>query len=131
MLTFRAMATIACVICFALAAVWLFFPGWQLSQWDVAYSNAAGLVSRRLGGLFLGIGVLMLFARGAGPSASRDGIGYGFAVGCLTLAGLGVFEWASGNASAGIFLAVVVEIALAAGFLTSLQRDAISTRETR
>jgi len=55
-------------------------------------------------------------ARDAGPSPARSAIAGGLALGCATLAALGVYELAAGHAGSGIALAFTVEVALAIAF---------------
>ena len=51
--SFEVLATIAATICFVLAVVWSLAPQRLLSLWGVAYSQPAGVVSRRGAALFL------------------------------------------------------------------------------
>lgn len=120
-LSFQNIATITAAICFALTIVWLLLPQRLLSIWGVNnYSYPVGLVSRRGGALFLGIGVMFFLARNAELSPTRTALSAGFIVGCLALASLGIVEFATKRARIGILLAVLVEIMLAAAFLIQL-----------
>ncbi len=121
-LSFRSLAIFAAVICFALAGTWLLAPSLLPDIWAVAYSYPVGLIGRRAGALFLGVGVMFTLARTAQPSQSRTALVVGLSISCLTLAALGIFEFATGHAGVGIFSAVVVEVALAVLFLFSERR---------
>lgn len=116
-LTFRNLAILCALVCFALALAWTVAPSSLLATWGVEFSYPVGLVGRRGAALFVGIGVMFYSARNAGPSSARAALVMGFVVGCLVLAVLGVFEFATGHAGLGILSAVVVEIGLALALL--------------
>jgi hypothetical protein len=116
-LDFRTVAMIAALVCFVLTLVWLLSPNLLLSIWAVEFSYAVGLVGRRGAALFAGIGVMLFQVRNTEPSPARSALVTGFVVGCLMLALLGTFEFATGHAGPGILFAVFVEIALACAFL--------------
>jgi hypothetical protein len=116
-LTFRTTATIASLICFGLAFIWMFFPHLLLAMWAVEFSYPVGLVGRRGAALFAGVGILLFNARNAEPSSTRAAIVSGMVFGCFSLAALGMFELLSGHAGPGILPAVAIEVALALAFL--------------
>ena len=116
-MNFKVLATAASLMCFLLALVWVCAPALLLGMWGLEFSYPVGLVSRRAGALFAGIGVMLFLARAAPPSAARSAIGSGLGVGCAALAVLGVFEFATGHASPAILAAVLVEVAVALAFL--------------
>jgi len=116
-LDFHSLAILVVLVCFALAAVWMFVPEFLLSGWGVEFSTSAGLVGRRAAALFAGIGVMFYVARNAEASSARSALVKGFVAACLTLAALGVFELLSARAAPGILSAVFIEIALALAFL--------------
>jgi hypothetical protein len=122
-LTFRNLAIVATVVCFALSITWLLAPNLLLAMWGVEYSYPVGLLGRRGAALFLGIGVMFLQARNAEPSPIRSALASGFIVGCVALAALGVFELVTGHAGPGILSAVAVEVALALAFFASTRTD--------
>lgn len=125
---FRSLAILSALLFFALAVAWIFFPDLMLSNWGVEFSSSTGLVSRRAGALYAGIGVMFFLARSAGPSLARSSLIAGFVTACLILAVLGIFELVAGHASSGILLAAVVEIVLAVAFMFVLRTD--STRKS-
>lgn len=118
--SFQTLATVTAIICFALALVWLVAPQRLLSVWGVNYSYPVGLVSRRGAALFLAIGVMFFLARNAQVSPSRTALSAGFSIGCLSLASLGVVEFATKRARIGIFSAVLVEVVLGVAFILQL-----------
>jgi len=124
-LTFRSLAIATAIICFALTGIWLLAPSVLLDLWAVQYSYPVGLVSRRAAALFLGIGVMFYLARDTQSSQSRKALAIGLSTGCLALAALGIFEFATGHAGPGIWSAVVVEVALATAFISSARGEAV------
>jgi hypothetical protein len=129
LLTFRRLATLSSIICFELAATWLFTPWLVPLLWQVEYSYPAALFGRQSGALFLAIGVMFLLARTCERSTGRDALVSGFVVGCLALAALGLYELSTGHAGFGILSAVLVEVFLAAGFLVSLRSEQLPSSD--
>lgn len=111
-LSFRSLAILAAFISFGLAIAWLWMPGIFLSSWGVSFSYPVGLVGRRGGALFAGLGVMFFIARNAEPSVARAALVMGFMTACFGLAVLGVFELATGHAGLGILPSILVETAL-------------------
>ncbi|MBI3563052.1 MAG: hypothetical protein HY080_15185 [Gammaproteobacteria bacterium] len=116
-LNFKTLAVLSAVLCFVLACTWMFAPKFLLTVWGVSYTDSAGLVARRGAGLFVAIGTMFYVARNSEISLPRYGLIIGFALGCTTLATLGIFELVSGHAGLGILSAVVVEVAFAIAFI--------------
>jgi hypothetical protein len=98
--------------------LWLVFPQFLLWIWRVDSPEPALLVARRGGALFLGVGAMLFLARDAESSSARRAIATGLSISCATLAALGLYEFAAGYAGVGIFLAIVVELALATAFFS-------------
>lgn len=108
---FRFFLRVAAIACLALAAVWLWAPQSMLALWAVGGDTAAaGLVGRRGGALFLGVGVMFVLAQWTRPWNSAAVVTAGFGVACAALAVLGLWELSSGHAGRGILLAVAVEM---------------------
>lgn len=116
-INFKTIAVLTALIFFTLALTWMFAPTLFLSHWGVELTTSAGLVGRRAAALYAGIGVMLFAARNAEPSPSRSALTAGLVVTCLSLAALGGFEIAAGNANCGILAAVLIEVALASAFL--------------
>lgn len=119
-LSFHALAVITAFICFFLAIVCLAASKWMLAFWGVSYSYPVGLVSRRLGAVFLGNGVLCYMARDAAISPARTAISIGIIVVTFGLASLSIGEFVTKHARAPILLASVVELMIAVAFLANL-----------
>ena len=127
-LSFRVVSITASGICFALACLWMLVPQFILWVWQIDSPEPALIVARRGAALFLGIGALLFLARNAETSAARRAIATGLAISCSTLAALGIFEFATKHAGIGIWLAITVEIALAAAFLSVRHEDGVSQK---
>jgi len=108
-------------VCLALVAVWLLAPRTLLAFWGVASAAdpLADLMGQRTAALFAGLGLMLYLARDAEPSSARTALASGFALACLALACSGVYELSAGHAGVGILGAILVEAALALGFLTA------------
>ena len=115
-LSYRPLAMAASSLCLALALLWIVAPQGLLWVWHIDASGATLLMARRGGALFLGLAVLLWRTRDAIASPARDAIVVGLSVSCAVLGALGVAEFVAGHVGAGIWLAVAVELPLAACF---------------
>jgi hypothetical protein len=122
-INFKILAVLSAVLCFVLACIWMFAPDVLLAVWGVPYSEPVGLVARRGAALFVAIGTMFYMTRNSEISLPRYGLIVGFALGCVTLAALGVFERVSGHAGPGILSAVVVEVSFAVAFIIVARDD--------
>ena len=129
-LSFRALATFTALLCVALALVWGLRPDLLLAVWGVDYHGSTGLVARRNAALFLAIGIMFYRARQAPPNATRRAMTFGFSLGCLVLAVLGLGEWLMGNAGPGILLAVATETVLGLAFVQAHRSSVIRSQAT-
>jgi hypothetical protein len=120
MFRFHTLAVITSLICFSLVLAWFFAPTLLTGLLGIPYTYDVGLIGRRAGALFLALGLTFYLARNVEPSPARSAIGVGMAMGCLLLAALGIFEYLSGHAGAGVWLAVVVELIVALLLLISV-----------
>jgi hypothetical protein len=118
---FKYLALATTGVCIALVAVWLLAPRALLAFWGVssAADPLADLMGRRTAALFAGLGLMLYLARDAEPSTARTALSGGFALACLALVFSGVYELWAGHAGVGILAAILVEAALALGFLTA------------
>lgn len=66
---------------------------------------------------------MLFLARKAEPSPARSALVNGFVFSCTILAGLGLFELASGRVNSGILPAVVIELALAIAYLLVVRAE--------
>jgi len=115
--SFRALAGMSATLCLLLSAVWMLAPEFVLALWRIDAPEPALIVARRGAALFLGLGVMLFLVRDARKSPERDAISAGMAIACATLAALGFYEWLLQRAGAGVWLAIVTELALVAAFV--------------
>ncbi len=116
-LRFRPLTTVTALLFFALSALFMFQPEIVLANWGVGFDEPTSVVSRRAAVLYAGVGLMLFLARKAEPSPARSALVSGFVFICAILAGLGVFEMASGRVNSGILPAVVGEVILAITYL--------------
>jgi hypothetical protein len=109
-------ASAASSLCLTLALLWIVAPQGLLWVWHIDASSAALLMARRGGALFLGLAVMLWRTREAIATPDRDAIAVGLSVSCAVLGALGGAEFVAGHVGAGIWLAVAVELPLAACF---------------
>src|SRR2546430_6101825 len=95
----------------------MFRPAVILADWGVGFDESIGIVCRRSAALYAGVGLMLFLARKAEFSPARSAMVSGFVFICVVLAGLGVFELASGHVNSGILLPVLIEVALAIAYL--------------
>lgn len=113
----RLFLSVVSILMVGLGAGWLFAPETMLGWWS-AQSDAAGVyMSRRYGGLLFGYAAILWRCRSAGPSAGRTAILGGGAFVTTLVALLSLWGVVTGIVGPGAWAAVVVEAALAGGFL--------------
>lgn len=95
----------------------MFAPVVMLSAWGVELTDSVGLVTRRIAALYAGIAVMYFYARNAAHSTTRTALIVGTILACLILAILGIDEFATGHASNGILVSVLIEGVLILAFL--------------
>lgn len=88
----------------------------MLKQWGMDATDAALVMSRRIGAVYLGIALLFFLGRSGEPSALRSALCAGLGVAIGLLACLGLFELQAGRVSRGIFVSTFVEVFLSASF---------------
>ena len=116
-MTFSMMTLLTAIATFGLGLGFLFAPAAMLKPWGLENPTPAAVMSRRIGAVYLGLAVMMYLAR-TGDAQSAVAIGVATATGLLALVGLN--ELRLGNVTKGIFVAVIVEVLLTAGFLSTL-----------
>jgi hypothetical protein len=116
-MSFAAMSLITALATLGLGLGFLLAPAAMLKPWGLPNPTAAAVISRRIGAVYLGLAVMLSLARG-GDAQTAIALGVAVATGLLALTGLN--ELRLGNVSKGIFVAVVVETLLTAGFLSTL-----------
>lgn len=122
-MTFEILACMTTAAGTLLGFGFLFAGRFMLKQWGMDATDAALVVSRRIGVVYLGIALLLFLGRSAGPSELRSAVCAGLGVAIGLLACLGVFELKAGRVSRGIFVSVAVEVLLSAGFFFVLWRQ--------
>lgn len=85
-------------------------------QWGIDPTSGVIVFERRLGALYLGLGILFFLGRDAAPSTLRSAVCLGVGAASAMLAGLGLFELAAKRVTSGIIVPAIIEIVLAAGF---------------
>lgn len=119
-MNFKRLALAYACICFIIASFWLFAPQIFVVLWGTQANSMQGtatMMGRRAAALFIGVGVILVYARNAAPSEVRSAIVYGLATACFVLAALGVFEFFKGTTHAGILVAALGEVLMAAAIL--------------
>lgn len=120
---FKASATIAGVLFFALFATLLLGPGLVYWLFELTPHALGDFLGRRAAMLFLALGTMSLLSRNAPPSPVRHTIARSISLGLVGLAIVGTYEWARGFAGPGIFVAVCAEAAVAAMLLSSVREQ--------
>lgn len=95
----------------------MFAPDKMLAGWGVELTIAVGLLARRIAALYAGLAVMFFMVRNAEHSTTRTALIYGTITGCMILAILGVYEFATEHATRGILAAVFIEVALVLAFM--------------
>lgn len=78
------------------------------------------LVGRRLGAVYLGIAIMLFLARSTPPSDLRSTVSTAMLVALALLALLGLIEFKAKRAGIAILVSVVLEVLLAASFVSVL-----------
>lgn len=116
-LSFYRLSVFSSILFTVLAFILMFAPVVMLSAWGVELTDSVGLVARRIAALYAGIAVMYFFARNAAHSTTRTALIIGTIIACLILAILGIDEFATGHASNGILVSVLIEVVLILAFL--------------
>ena len=117
LLSFYRLSVFSSILFTVLSFILMFAPVLMLSAWGVELTDSVGLVARRIAALYAGIAVMYFFARNAAHSETRTALIVGTITACLILAILGVYEFATGHASNGILVSVLIEVILILAFL--------------
>lgn len=115
-MSFAAAAIATSVAAFLLGLGWLFAGPLLFKRWRIEPNPDGLLVGRRLGAVYLGMGLILLLGRSAPASPLRTALAAGVLFTLLALAALGVYEFKARRAGPAILASVVLEVALAAGF---------------
>lgn len=115
-LTFYRVSIVTSILLLLLASVLMFAPAQMLTSWGIELTEALGVLARRIAAVYIGISVMLFFARNAEHSPARTAIIYGVRTTCLLLAALGAYEFSLGHVTSGILPAIIIEIAIVIAF---------------
>jgi hypothetical protein len=116
-MSFRTIAVITAIVALALGVGYLFVGALVVGRWQIQPTESVLLLSRRIGGLYLGLSVMYFLARSAPVSAARKALSAGTAVALSLLALLGIYEFTAGHAGPGILVSAVIESLIALGYI--------------
>ncbi|WP_084421749.1 hypothetical protein [Henriciella litoralis] len=116
-MSFQILAYITAGAACLLGLRFIFAGAGVLKEWDVEVTAGALILFRRLGVIYLGLAVIFLLGRNAAPSDFRSAMCLVMAGAVAVLASMGLFEFLSRRAGAGIFRSVVGEAVLSAAFI--------------
>lgn len=119
-MSFSTITSVTAAAAVLLGLLWLFAGGLPLRRWGIEPNPTGLLVGRRIGCIYLGLAALLLLVRGTSDPAARWGVAAGFTIALGLLAAVGIFELVAKRARPGILSSVVLELALAAGFVSTM-----------
>lgn len=111
--SYRLAATLCSALFALLAVILVAAPALIFWLFALEPSDGADLLSRRAAMLFVGLSLVLFWTKDHPISQTRTALSKAIALSMIGLAGLGVFEWAGGNAGPGISLAIATEILVA------------------
>lgn len=111
--SYRVIATVCAVLFAALAVTLVATPALIFWLFSLGASDSADFLSRRAAMLFIALSLALFWTKDHPVSETRTALAMAIALSMVCLAGLGVFEWAQGNAGPGISLAIVTEVLVA------------------
>ena len=117
LLSFYRLSVLSSILFSLLAIILMFAPAQMLAGWGVELTTSVGLLARRIAALYAGLAVMFFMVRNAEHSTTRTALIYGTITGCMILATLGVYEFATGHATSGILPAVIIEVILSLLFM--------------
>ena len=114
------MASICGIAATILAIGFLFAPQAMLKSWELDAQIPTQFMARRIGANYLGLAIMFFLGRSAPPSALRDAVCIGLAVGILALPVLSFLALKQGLVSNGVIPSIVVEVVLALGLISTV-----------
>ncbi|MES2579622.1 MAG: hypothetical protein V4552_03675 [Pseudomonadota bacterium] len=117
LLSFYRLSVLSSILFSLLAIILMFAPDKMLAGWGVELTTVVELLARRIAALYAGLAVMFFMVRNAEHSTTRTALIYGTITGCMILAILGVYEFATGHATSGILSAVFIEVVLSLLFI--------------
>lgn len=119
-MSFTTITTVVGVVGLLLGAGWLTSGRVYLKQWSMEAPDEALVVGRRIGAVFVGIGLMLILGRSGTAEDLRTAVLVGVAVALGMEAGLGLNELRTGRMGRGILVGVTGEVLLMAGLLSAL-----------
>ena len=98
---------------------WLLAGGWLLGRWNIEHTADNLMLGRRIGAAYLGSSAILFLARSAPPSGAQFAICVGTCISLVLMAGLNAWDYKSRRAGPEILVIVLLQVALAFGFLSS------------
>jgi hypothetical protein len=115
-MSFHALAIVTSIAALLLAIGWLFAGSLMLKRWGLESNDAALLLGRRIGAIYLGVALLCLLVRSSTSVELITSVSTFAAVANALLAGLGLYEYRARRAGPAILISVAVEALLLLGF---------------
>ena len=125
-MTFTTAAIATSVAGFILGFGWLLAGCLVMRRWGVVAEADGLLVGRRLGAVYISIATLLLLGRSAPPSDLRTIVSVALLLALSLLAALGVLEYVTKRAKAGILVSVAIEAVLASLFAWVLLAERVA-----
>ena len=117
--TYQPVAKICATLFAALSLILLFIPDLIFWLFQLADSLATTAMARRAGILFLGLFLIMFLTRDHARNPTRRSVQAAGAVMLGAMACLGALEFLRGTIGPGVWLAIVVELALASALIAA------------
>jgi hypothetical protein len=115
-MTFQILALVMTVASGLLGLRFIFAGGSVLKEWGLEQTVGSIVLFRRIGLIYLSLGLMFFLGQSAAPSDIRSAVCLVMAGAIALVAALGVREFLSRNVSAGIFRSVAAEAVLALAF---------------
>lgn len=115
-ISYHHISTISAILSITLCAALLLFPDLIYWVFGIDGDDTSDFISRRAAMLFSALAIIAFFSRAEAHSKMRQIVCASFCVFLAALSVLGAFEFIRGFAGPGIWLAIIVELALALGY---------------
>ena len=119
-MSFTSITTVVGVVGLLLGAGWLTSGRVYFKQWSMEAPEEALVVGRRIGAVFVGIGLMLILGRSGTAEDLRRAVLIGMSVGLGTEAVLGLVELRTGRMGLGVLVGVTGEVLLTAGLPSAL-----------
>jgi len=115
-MSFHALSIVTSIAALLLATGWLFAGKLMLKRWRIEPNDAALLLGRRIGVIYLGVALLCLLVRSSTSLELITSVSTFAAAANALLAGLGLYEYRARRAGPAILISVAFETFLLFGF---------------